>query len=108
MPAELTEQSAGACTIFMTASSARQDCACDAFGNCPEEAALESAGCVETLDMNQAFEDNDPRVKIVDHFDATSTGRRYVFGPEVQLNFSQIEIRPLLAATENGSWSLFK
>lgn len=60
------------------------------------------------MDTGQAFQNDDPHLRIVDNFDATSIGHRYVFGPEVQLNFSQINITESLAILEPGTWSLFK
>lgn len=47
-------------------------------------------------------------LKTAAEFDATSGKKKYVFGAEVELNFSEIEIKPSLAEHETGKWSLFK
>ena len=46
------------------------------------------------LDLSSAFEDDSPQQENITSFDATSTTFKYVFGPDVKLNYSQLNIKP--------------
>ena len=45
------------CVFIVSATSTRQDCPCDAFGNCPEEGSQGESECLIINDMRQSFGD---------------------------------------------------
>lgn len=101
------EEPTNRCVFYIDQVSVRQDCSCDAFGNCPTEGVPDESSCTRMLDTNQAFENDDPKLKIVTKFDQTSSGQKYVFGPEVNVNATKIDIEKSLV-TSGVKWSLCK
>ena len=76
-------------------------------GDCESLEPVESK-CVFSVDTSAAFENKEQKLEVVDHFEKTSVNPRYVFGPEVSLNSSQINVTLPLAMAEHIPWSLFK
>ena len=97
----------GRCIIYTDPLSVLQDCPCDMTGDCESLEPVESK-CVFSVDTSAAFENKEQKLEVVDHFEKTSVNPRYVFGPEVSLNSSQINVTLPLAMAERIPWSLFK
>ena len=57
VPETLEEYEEGQCVFFVSATSARQDCSCDGFGNCGTEVVEHE--CMVVMDLSSAFEDDE-------------------------------------------------
>lgn len=80
----------GRCTYYVDPLSIPQDCDCDATQSCSDAYEPVESECVSMLDMSQAFTKEEPLLKNVTRFEKTSGGQKYVFGPEVVVNSSEI------------------